>query len=293
MFADPLFIPQTKWIEDKSTFGYYEGLPTPESGLNRPVPCMKFQQQQQQQQQEITNTLMQEFESYLGNFEVSYQSNASYNNTLTPPQSPPEKPANDAQLLQCYPAEMSAEIVNYGCPAQEQLAMVPGSKQDPVPVQWGLEMSADVNAYHKYEPTNQIVVDPYGRSEFQYPLSPCNSSNASCSSIEEPDIFDQMLRNERNVNVSNCPEVKTKNKLKMYARPSTEDRKYRKKEQNKNAATRYRQKKKQEITEILTEEQELTIHNDALQVKVTDLQREISYLKNLMRDLFRAKGMIQ
>ena len=85
----------------------------------------------------------------------------------------------------------------------------------------------------------------------------------------------------------------TKNRQKPYSRPSIEDKKVRKKEQNKNAATRYRQKKKQEIKEILGEERELTEHNEKLKNQVTDLQREIGYLKGLMRDLFRAKGLIK
>lgn len=67
----------------------------------------------------------------------------------------------------------------------------------------------------------------------------------------------------------------------------------RKKEQNKNAATRYRQKKKQEIKEILGEEQELIDKNEKLQAQVKDVQREIGYLKNLMRDLFKAKGLLK
>uniref|UniRef100_A0AAG5DJA1 BZIP domain-containing protein n=1 Tax=Anopheles atroparvus TaxID=41427 RepID=A0AAG5DJA1_ANOAO len=72
----------------------------------------------------------------------------------------------------------------------------------------------------------------------------------------------------------------------------TEDKKSRKKEQNKNAATRYRQKKKAEIEEILTEENELRDRNEQLQAKSTDLGREIRCLKNLMRELLRGKGLM-
>lgn len=52
-------------------------------------------------------------------------------------------------------------------------------------------------------------------------------------------------------------------------------------------------RKKQEIKEILGEERELTEHNEKLKNQVTDLQREIGYLKGLMRDLFKAKGLIK
>lgn len=71
------------------------------------------------------------------------------------------------------------------------------------------------------------------------------------------------------------------------------DRRLRKKEQNKNAATRYRQKKKAEVNVIVEEERGLEEQNAALQTKLTDLQREVCYLKGLMRDVFRAKGLVK
>lgn len=71
-----------------------------------------------------------------------------------------------------------------------------------------------------------------------------------------------------------------------------EDKKCRKKEQNKNAATRYRQKKKAECEIVMGEERVLQEKNDQLQVKCADIQREIKYLKSLMRDLYRAKGLL-
>jgi len=80
---------------------------------------------------------------------------------------------------------------------------------------------------------------------------------------------------------------------KPYSRTPPEEKKLRKKEQNKNAATRYRLKKKQEIEEILGEEKQLQQQNERLKTELTELGREIKYLKNLMRDLFRAKGLIK
>lgn len=71
------------------------------------------------------------------------------------------------------------------------------------------------------------------------------------------------------------------------------DRRIRKKEQNKNAATRYRLKKKAEVSIIVEEERGLEDQNASLQTKLTDVQREINYLKGIMRDVFRAKGLIQ
>lgn len=82
-----------------------------------------------------------------------------------------------------------------------------------------------------------------------------------------------------------------KKKTRPYGR-STEDRKYRKKEQNKNAANRYRQKKKAECEIILEEEKQLAKRNEELQSEYSDLRREIKYLKDLMRELYKAKGLL-
>lgn len=83
----------------------------------------------------------------------------------------------------------------------------------------------------------------------------------------------------------------TKKRTRPYGR-STDDRKYRKKEQNKNAATRYRKKKKAEIEVILVEERALFDENSKLRDKLKDVRQEIGYLKKLMRDLLVAKGIV-
>lgn len=83
----------------------------------------------------------------------------------------------------------------------------------------------------------------------------------------------------------------SKKRTRPYGR-GIEDKKSRKKEQNKNAATRYRQKKKAEIEEILIVENQLRDRYDDLKSKSDDIGREIRYLKSLMREVYKAKGMI-
>ncbi|XP_058818090.1 activating transcription factor of chaperone isoform X2 [Topomyia yanbarensis] len=83
----------------------------------------------------------------------------------------------------------------------------------------------------------------------------------------------------------------TKKRTRAYGR-GHEDKKSRKKEQNKNAATRYRQKKKAEIEEILIEEGKLRDKNEELKEQSADIAREIRYLKSLMREVCKAKGLI-
>lgn len=70
-------------------------------------------------------------------------------------------------------------------------------------------------------------------------------------------------------------------------------RKERKRLQNKDAATRYRQKKKQELSIVEQELEELKTTNVSLQSEAQRVANEISYLKGLMRELFRAKGLIK
>lgn len=72
---------------------------------------------------------------------------------------------------------------------------------------------------------------------------------------------------------------------------STEDKKYRKKEQNKNAANRYRQKKKAEIGNILEIEKSLEQEYNKLHTEYTDLGREVKYIKRLLREFYNTKGV--
>lgn len=70
------------------------------------------------------------------------------------------------------------------------------------------------------------------------------------------------------------------------------DKKGRKKLQNKNAAIRYRQKKKEEAESEKSEVNQLEDVNTELKSKVDDIQREIIYIKNLMGDILKAKGIV-
>ncbi|ELU02266.1 hypothetical protein CAPTEDRAFT_50541, partial [Capitella teleta] len=62
-------------------------------------------------------------------------------------------------------------------------------------------------------------------------------------------------------------------------------RKQRKKQQNKDAALRYRMKKKEESSTISTECEQLEERNRELKDKVDTMTREINYLKSLMAEV--------
>lgn len=79
-----------------------------------------------------------------------------------------------------------------------------------------------------------------------------------------------------------------KRRTRPYGR-GVEDRKIRKKEQNKNAATRYRQKKKIEMENVLNEEQQLTLRNEELKRILAEREREAKYLKTLIREFYSQK----
>lgn len=85
----------------------------------------------------------------------------------------------------------------------------------------------------------------------------------------------------------------SRKRSKPYAKPAVEERKMRKKEQNKNAATRYRLKKKAEVEEVRFEERQLEEKNKLLRNQLEDISREVKYLKSLMRDVYRKKGLIK
>uniref|UniRef100_H2Z8J8 BZIP domain-containing protein n=1 Tax=Ciona savignyi TaxID=51511 RepID=H2Z8J8_CIOSA len=74
---------------------------------------------------------------------------------------------------------------------------------------------------------------------------------------------------------------------------TTLERKQRKRNQNKNAATRYREKKRQEFSIKEAEQKALEDKNKALQDNVSQVTREIEYLKELMIEVYRIKGFIK
>jgi len=70
-------------------------------------------------------------------------------------------------------------------------------------------------------------------------------------------------------------------------------KKDRKKLQNKNAAIRYRMKKKEEADVKKSEEEVLEDENKVLQGKVDDLTRQITYMKDLINEVRKARGQSQ
>lgn len=240
-----------------------------------------------------TRSLLKEFETVLDAVEMTHGTFEQ----LTPPQSPPyEQPilttleTIPAQPLY-HPIETKQPQAIYHVPERQNMLPYPHS-----PLNISLEYPV-VSTPQPDVARELAVVEELVRSrvedmvQWSGPSSPSSSSSSNfgdCSS-DDPEWIPEALDPQPDLNLL----AKTPRKrVKPYSRTSTEDKKSRKKEQNKNAATRYRLKKKAEVEEILEEERNLQKKNEELENKIGDVQREIKYLKGLMRDLFKAKGLI-
>lgn len=144
----------------------------------------------------------------------------------------------------------------------------------------------DNSVYNPYilaslSPAPQSIDEDWGRS------SPSNSTSSQSSSSSV--IGDSSSSSSDCGGKMQTSSSLAKKRTRPYGR-GVEDRKNRKKEQNKNAATRYRQKKKQEMEVVLTEEQELSDVNKALQSTLAERKREAKYLKKLIREFYQNKN---
>jgi len=153
-----------------------------------------------------------------------------------------------------------------------------------------------------------VFVEDISSISFTVPSSPDSSSQTSQSSLIEssPELYKVICSNSPRstpypTSTPKRQKIKTnqsKPRKRQPAQPVPEhiimeemDKKDRKKLQNKNAAIRYRMKKKGEAVDIVAEERDLEDVNTKLKTKVDDLQREIKYMKTLMKDICKAKGI--
>ncbi|XP_044270855.1 activating transcription factor of chaperone [Tribolium madens] len=210
----------------------------------------------------VTNTdtqfLLKEFENVYDVVELTHE-------TLTPPQSPP----HEYKILTTLEPLLQSE--------KAPLLAYP------------TVMTPQPDIAHELAVVDELVRTRVEDMQWSSgPSSPSGSSNFGDCSSDDPEWMPEPVENYDGV----VSPKQGRKRAKPYSRTSPVDKKSRKKEQNKNAATRYRMKKKAEVEVILSEEKQLTMKNEELDTKINDLQREIKYLKGLMRDLFKAKGLI-
>lgn len=249
--------------------------------------------------------LMMEFNSIL---------EAVSNSELTPPQTPPPEIFMHEVVLPADCEQLNIPIGQYEIydyqpqvfevkpsPIQEQFVFVSSNEESnegdeivfdpetiissPADIQRELEVVDELVRAHSRNHNNSDFDDNASQfSSISSAWSPRSefSSNSSCSS--QYGDFEPRKSSSGLKGVS-------KKRTRAYGR-NPEEKKYRKKEQNKNAATRYRQKKKVEIEVILDEEKVLADQNRKLMSAYKETRREVKYLKSLLRDLFKARGFI-
>lgn len=264
--------------------------------------------------------LKQEFKSsdtqyYLNEFNNVYEEVGLTHNTLTPPQSPPnqqpllanlepllvqlESPfvQQESKLHFNVPEKqlLSQETCN-SMPVDMEMMQFNNFTESIVPSYQQPEIEHSFNSGLEVDELEELVrttaEDIQWSSSSNHSSSPgspggSSSSNFGDCSSDDPEWIPETIDDDRNDGSGKIPR-----KRRAYTKGAPEDKKVRKKEQNKNAATRYRLKKKAEVEVILGEERELAKNHDDLENKIVELQREIKYLKALMRDLFKAKGLI-
>lgn len=278
--------PFSNWLEEKM-LPIFDDVETSQASAAMPIKL-----------EEIKKPVIPNTQSLLREFETVFDAVEMTHGTLTPPQSPPYEPL----LITLEPISVSSPYT---------ITAKPNSypEHDKQILITGLDFSnSSVMMPMEYPPATPqpdvarelAVVDELVRSRVedmvQSPSSPSSSSCSSSSnfgdySSDDPEWIPETISPDEEQSENLLKPVSRK-RSKPYSRSSPEDKKSRKKEQNKNAATRYRLKKKAETEEILEEERLVMKQNDVLENQISDLQREIKYLKGLMRDLFKAKGLV-
>lgn len=150
---------------------------------------------------------------------------------------------------------------------------------------------------------NVSVISSSSGSDASYSPSLTSDDASSCASFMSPRSsegfagFDEewspSVDKKRTLKKSSSAKAKSgepKREKRPYGRPLHE-KKARKKEQNKNAATRYRQKKKEQLKTVLSEEDELLEIHNGLSKQYEEVKRNINTMKDLLKEYFVAKGV--
>lgn len=140
---------------------------------------------------------------------------------------------------------------------------------------------------------DSLISSPLSAEEIDSLLSGSEpSSPSSRSDGNDPDYSPYQSDSEEYKSKSRTGgKQKSKKRRSGPYNTSTGDRKDRKRDQNKNAAIRYRNKKREEADLLKNEEDKLAEKNKELNDKVSQLSREINYMKDLISEVCKAKGL--
>nr|XP_046229140.1 cyclic AMP-dependent transcription factor ATF-4 isoform X2 [Scatophagus argus] len=121
-------------------------------------------------------------------------------------------------------------------------------------------------------------IESAGSSPPRLPSPPPSSSPSAGSSRTKP-------YSKPEPSTASSPSAKTPRVKSVSGTPKVVEKKLKKMEQNKTAATRYRQKKRVEQEMLGTELEGLEKRNHELKEKAESISREIQYLKDLMEEV--------
>lgn len=269
-----------------------------------------------------TDQLLEEFDSIYDAVELDH---------LTPPQTPPEQQiflssSEDSQQYtqQSIPDNQQQFIFDYQQqstqPQAEQYIYLQNDVASPnqeIAYVFENSNSSTVSSDEDFQ-SNEICIDPepiirspadiqlemevvdeilsaHSRSQSDYDDDNCTVVSSLYSPRSEYSTSSSSSRDFEPIKKSSSSSSSrgiTKKKTRPYGR-NPDEKRSRKKEQNKNAATRYRQKKKEEVGVILSAESILMDKHRKLFTSYKDTKREVKYLKSLLRELFQARGFIQ
>ncbi|XP_060068583.1 cyclic AMP-dependent transcription factor ATF-4-like [Ylistrum balloti] len=205
---------------------------------------------------------------------------------LTPVVESEQKPAADIDLLECVTEVKDCDIT------EGILSLL--DQNENVQVDHVQPETSSVEAVDSI--IEQFITSPLSVDEVENFLS--GSEPSSPEPVDDPDYIpgcsDDEINHPKSKSSSSKAKKTTKSRIRAepYKIPTEGlSKKERKKIQNRNAAIRYREKKRGEKNVIKTDEQLLQETNKKLHDQVDSISREIKYMKDLMTEVFKAKGL--
>lgn len=194
--------------------------------------------------------------------------------------------------------ELSAELTAEDCNIAESATLVNG-----VLPYWAKDMAIPLDELDTQMTKNDETLNALLKGDVstaktaissdylqQQAFSPVSNASEDPSVLEEAEIVEVIEpKPVVTATTSKKAERRGRKPTKKDSLNYVKDKALRKKEQNKTAATRYRQKKKEELSVTLAEEEELQTINDELQKEKDKVGAELRMIRSLMRDMLQAR----
>ncbi|KAG7222521.1 hypothetical protein INR49_016209 [Caranx melampygus] len=199
-----------------------------------------------------------------------------------PPSPAPSVPPTSPQA---YTLELGSEVDVLDAEKTATSLTPNGSIQTTAPIVLSIPTSHIVVVLtNKDEPPLVSLPDPSIQSS--PPSSDCEDDSGIESVASSPPPGSSRTKPySKSEPTASSPSAKAPKVKSVSGAPKVVEKKLKKMEQNKTAATRYRQKKRVEQEQLNTEREELEKRNRELAEKAESISREIQYLKDLMEEV--------